>query len=164
MSTPTDERGDLLIGYIYVKHPTDCILWICVPRILMHHPTVLLSHEREKNKKYLQACLDQRRHFSPFVLSCDGSECLDAKPRHCSTTYCAKPCRKARREIRKVLRIPKLHEVKDENCNCFSSHTSMHASDEHSSPLLVCRRMSPNPEQQTFSKLNKRVHDKKIDN
>ena len=32
---------------------------------------VLLSHEREKKKKYLQACLDQRRQFSPFVLSCD---------------------------------------------------------------------------------------------
>ena len=32
---------------------------------------VLLAHEREKKKKQLQACLDQRRHFSPFVVSCD---------------------------------------------------------------------------------------------
>ena len=32
---------------------------------------VLLSHKREKKKKYLQACLDQRRHFSPFVVSWD---------------------------------------------------------------------------------------------
>ena len=33
-------------------------------------PTTM--QEREKKKKYLQACLDQRRHFSPFVVSCDG--------------------------------------------------------------------------------------------
>ena len=34
---------------------------------------VLLSHEREKTKKkYIKACLDQRRHFSPFVVSCGG--------------------------------------------------------------------------------------------
>ena len=32
---------------------------------------VLLCHEREKKKKYLQACLEQRRHFSPFVVPCD---------------------------------------------------------------------------------------------
>jgi hypothetical protein len=26
----------------------------------------------EKKKKYLQACLEQRRHFTPFVISTDG--------------------------------------------------------------------------------------------
>jgi hypothetical protein len=31
----------------------------------------LLSHEREKKKKYLQACPDQRRHFSPIVVPCN---------------------------------------------------------------------------------------------
>jgi hypothetical protein len=33
---------------------------------------VLEAHEREKKKKYLEACLEQRRHFSPFVASTDG--------------------------------------------------------------------------------------------
>jgi hypothetical protein len=33
---------------------------------------VLEVHEREKKKKYLEACLEQRRHFSPFVASTDG--------------------------------------------------------------------------------------------
>ena len=40
---------------------------------------VRLSHVREKKRKYLQACLDQRRHYSPFVVSCD--ERLAMKPR-----------------------------------------------------------------------------------
>jgi hypothetical protein len=31
------------------------------------------AHEREKKKKHLRACLEQRRHcFSPFVVSADG--------------------------------------------------------------------------------------------
>jgi hypothetical protein len=33
---------------------------------------VLAAQEREKKKKYLEACLEQRRHFSPFVVSTDG--------------------------------------------------------------------------------------------
>jgi hypothetical protein len=33
---------------------------------------VLAAHEREKKKKHLGACLEQRRHFSPFVASVDG--------------------------------------------------------------------------------------------
>ena len=40
MSTPAEERGDLLIGNIR-KHPTDCILDVCVSRILLHHPTFI---------------------------------------------------------------------------------------------------------------------------
>ena len=28
--------------------------------------------EREKKRKHLDACLDRRRHFTPFVVSCDG--------------------------------------------------------------------------------------------
>jgi hypothetical protein len=30
------------------------------------------AHEREKKKKHLGACLEQCRHFSPFVVSADG--------------------------------------------------------------------------------------------
>jgi hypothetical protein len=33
---------------------------------------VLKAHEREKKKKCLEACLEQRRHFSSFVASTDG--------------------------------------------------------------------------------------------
>ena len=67
-----------------------------------HHPTfigdILLSHKREKEKKYHQACLDQQRHFHPLWFV--GMEGLEMKPRCCSTTT---PCRKHRQEIRKAL-------------------------------------------------------------
>ena len=33
---------------------------------------VLARHEKEKKKKYLQACLSRRRHFTPLVYSVDG--------------------------------------------------------------------------------------------
>jgi hypothetical protein len=33
---------------------------------------VLEAHEREKKKKYLKACLEQFRHFSPFLDSTDN--------------------------------------------------------------------------------------------
>jgi hypothetical protein len=36
------------------------------------HKKVLATQEREKKKKYLQSCLEQRRHFTPFVVSTDG--------------------------------------------------------------------------------------------
>jgi hypothetical protein len=39
----------------------------------------LETAERAKKKKHLQACLDQRRHFSPFVVSVDGLLGKDAK-------------------------------------------------------------------------------------
>jgi len=33
---------------------------------------ILLRHENEKKKRYLQPCLDARRHFTPLVFSVDG--------------------------------------------------------------------------------------------
>ena len=33
---------------------------------------VLEGKERSKKRKYLHPCLEQRRHFTPFVVSCDG--------------------------------------------------------------------------------------------
>jgi hypothetical protein len=30
------------------------------------------AHGKEKKKKYLEACLKERRHFTPFVVSTDG--------------------------------------------------------------------------------------------
>jgi hypothetical protein len=40
---------------------------------------VLETHEREKKKKYLEPCLEQRRHFTPFVVSTDGLIGKEAK-------------------------------------------------------------------------------------
>jgi hypothetical protein len=55
----------------------------------MQNPTVLLTrapgkvlaehHEREKKKKYLEPCLEQRRYFTPFVVSTDGLLGKEAK-------------------------------------------------------------------------------------
>jgi hypothetical protein len=33
---------------------------------------VLAAHEREKKKKHLEPCLEQRRYLSPFVVSTNG--------------------------------------------------------------------------------------------
>ena len=49
MSTPAEERGDLLVRFLW-KHQTDCIL------DRAHHRTI----QREKKKSYFQACLYQR--------------------------------------------------------------------------------------------------------
>ena len=99
MSKSTEERGDLLIRNIW-KRQADCILDMPITNLdatsnIHRQPeAVLLSHEREK-KKYIQACLDYRRHFSPVVVLCSGNE---AKVR--STTQ---PYRKPHQEIRNVL-------------------------------------------------------------
>ena len=34
--------------------------------------------EKSKKKMYLECCLQQRRHFSPFVASVDGLICVEA--------------------------------------------------------------------------------------
>eukprot|EP00957_Ditylum_brightwellii_P078853 5996152-Ditylum_brightwellii.AAC.1 len=60
------------------KRQTDCILDIritdtdaksCISRPV---EAVLAAQEKEKKDKYLQACLEQRCHFLPFVVSADG--------------------------------------------------------------------------------------------
>jgi hypothetical protein len=33
---------------------------------------VKVAHGKEKKRKYLDSCLKQRRHFTPFVVSTDG--------------------------------------------------------------------------------------------
>jgi hypothetical protein len=40
---------------------------------------VLEAHEREKKRKYLEPCLEQRRHSTPFVVSTDGLIGREAK-------------------------------------------------------------------------------------
>jgi len=72
-----EDRGDLLIRGLWARG-TDCILDIRVTDTdaksnrSKDPGKVLAAHEREKKKKYLQPCLEQRRHFTPFVTSTDG--------------------------------------------------------------------------------------------
>jgi hypothetical protein len=79
-----EERGDVLIRGLWA-HGTDCIIDVRVTdldamsNISRNPDKVLESHEKEKRKKYLKPCLDQRRHFSPFVVSTDGLLGKEAK-------------------------------------------------------------------------------------
>jgi hypothetical protein len=84
-SSCKEDRGDILIRGLWTRG-TDCIIDV-------HSSTdanaksnwskdpikVLATHEREKKKKYLEACLGQCRHFSPFVVSTDGLLGKEAK-------------------------------------------------------------------------------------
>ena len=84
MTTPTEKRGDILLRNIWKQD--DCILdvritYLYAPsKIHQKSEAVLPSHEREKKKKYLQACLAQRRHFSSFLWF-HVMEWLERKPR-----------------------------------------------------------------------------------
>jgi hypothetical protein len=69
-----EDRGDLLIRGLW-ERGTGCILGVRVtdtdaPTYQMNDPhKVLEAAERLKKKKYLQPCLDQCRHFTPFIVS-----------------------------------------------------------------------------------------------
>jgi hypothetical protein len=79
-----EDRGDILIRGLWARG-TDCIIDVRITDVdaksnLSKDPDkVLAAHEREKKKKYLGACLEQRRHFSPFVVSTDGLLGKEAK-------------------------------------------------------------------------------------
>ena len=72
-----DLRGDLLIRGAWAPG-TDLIIDTRVvdtdsKSYITRDPSqVLKQHEREKKNKYLKPCIDQRRHFTPFVVSTDG--------------------------------------------------------------------------------------------
>jgi hypothetical protein len=76
-AAPEDERGDLLIRGFWARG-TDCILDVRVTdtdaKSYCKRPPakVLGTQEKEKKRKYLENCLQQRRHFTPFVVSVDG--------------------------------------------------------------------------------------------
>ena len=77
----TNRITRLLIENIW-KHKSDCILDMRItnldaPSNIHWKPEAV--HERKKKKQYLQGCVDQRSHFSPFVVSCDGVLENDAK-------------------------------------------------------------------------------------
>ena len=71
------ERGDVLVHGLFDRN-TSCIIDVRVtdtdqPSYLSTTPSkVLKSQERSKKKKYLEACLEQRRHFAPYVVDTYG--------------------------------------------------------------------------------------------
>ena len=77
VETDSERRGDILIRGLWARG-TDAIIDVRVtdtdqksyqkrtPAKILH------AQETEKKNKYLKDCLDQRRHFSPFVVSTDG--------------------------------------------------------------------------------------------
>lgn len=73
----SNDRGDLLISSLWVPQ-TDCVVDVKVTdsdtraHRALSPIKVLAKQEKEKKYKYLQICLDQRLHFSPFVVSVDG--------------------------------------------------------------------------------------------
>jgi hypothetical protein len=79
-----EDRGDILVRGLW-QRGTDCITDVRVTDInskSQRHLTpakALLKHEREKKSKYLDACIGQGRHFTPFVLSTDGQLGMEAK-------------------------------------------------------------------------------------
>jgi hypothetical protein len=79
-----DDRGDILIRGLWSRG-TDCTIDVRITDVdaksnqSKDPDKVLLAHEREKKKKCLGACLEQRRHFSPFVVSADGLLGKEAK-------------------------------------------------------------------------------------
>ena len=64
---------------------TDCIIDVRVTdsdaksNLSKDPAKVLEAHEKEKRRKYLKPCLEQRRHFTPFVVSTDGLIGKEAK-------------------------------------------------------------------------------------
>ena len=80
----SEDRGDILVRGLWAKQQ-DGIIDVRVthtdaPSYRDREPDkVLQSQEREKKKKYLNNCLQQRRTFTPFVVSSDGLLGREAK-------------------------------------------------------------------------------------
>jgi hypothetical protein len=83
-ATGESDRGDLLLRGFWARG-TDCIVDVRVTdtdakSYCKRDPDKILeSGEKLKKKKYLEACLEQRRHFTPFVCSVDGLLGREAK-------------------------------------------------------------------------------------
>jgi hypothetical protein len=73
----TEDRGNILVRGLWARG-TDCIIDVRITDVdsktqrSKDPHKVLKVYQREKKKKYLEACLEQRRHFSPFVALTDG--------------------------------------------------------------------------------------------
>jgi hypothetical protein len=78
-----DARGDLSIHGLW-KHGSTCILDIRITDTdsksyaSSSSAKVLEKAAKEKKDKYLEACLERRRSFTPLVYSVDGMACKEA--------------------------------------------------------------------------------------
>jgi hypothetical protein len=92
-ATGKSECGDLILLGFWAGR-TGCIMDVYVTDMKAKSycnrlpEKVLETGKKEKKKKYLEACLEQRHHFTPFVCSVDGllggeassfAKCLAAK-------------------------------------------------------------------------------------
>ena len=74
---PMEDRGDILLRGVY-KTGQDVIVDVRVTNTDSvsyrgrSPEKVIESQEKQKKKKYLEGCLQQRRSFVPFVCSVDG--------------------------------------------------------------------------------------------
>ena len=70
------DRGDLLIRCFWDKS-TDCIIDVRICDVnqasyqTRKPASIIKSAENDKKNKYLEPCLEQRRRFTPFVVSCE---------------------------------------------------------------------------------------------
>ena len=79
-----EARGDVLVYGLW-ETGTSCVLVVCISDT--DQPSykddsskkVLEAHVKRKKGKYLQACLDRRRSFTPLVYSVDGMACREAR-------------------------------------------------------------------------------------
>ena len=71
------ERGDVLVHGLYDRH-TSCIIDVRVtdtdqPSYLTSTPAkAIAKQEKAKKQQYLENCLEQRRHFAPYVVDTYG--------------------------------------------------------------------------------------------
>ena len=79
-----EARGDVLVRGLW-ETGSSCVLDICItdtdaPSYKdQTSKKVLEGHVKKKKDKYLQACLDRRRTFTPLVYSIDGMACKEAR-------------------------------------------------------------------------------------
>ena len=66
---------------------------------------VLEAQEKEKKRKYLDSCLEQRRHFTPFVVSTDGPIGKEARNLHQTPLF--QTCRQMAKDILVCMRVCK---------------------------------------------------------
>ena len=71
------DRGDILIRGFWSRD-ADCIVDVRIcdvnqpSHVSRKTEAGIKSAENKKKKKYLVPCLEQRRHFTPFIVSCEG--------------------------------------------------------------------------------------------
>ena len=79
-----DSRGDIAVHGFWVRGQT-CVFDVRISDTeaksyrAMDPMTVLARGEKQKKDKYLQACLDRRRSFTPLVFSVDGLRGKESK-------------------------------------------------------------------------------------